>query len=54
MGEDAKEYAYDMEMKIGGMSIFFAVFCVGIVLIAVYVKLFKQFHSPSGSLFNQN
>jgi hypothetical protein len=46
MGES--DYENAMEMKLGGMIIFFSVFCVGIILLSVYIKLFKKFHSPSG------
>ena len=53
MGEEVIEYDHSMEMKIGGMIIFGSVFIVGIVLLIVYVKMFKKYHSPHAGNYNE-
>ena len=53
MGDEATVYDHSMEMKIGGMVIFFSVFTVGIILLIIYVKFFKKFHSPHAGAYNE-
>ncbi|GAT96327.1 single tm domain protein [Entamoeba histolytica] len=46
MSKEDEVYEYSTEMKIGGMMVFGSVFIVGLILLIVYVKLYKSFHSP--------
>ena len=47
------DFPHEMEMKIGGMIIYFAIFVSGIVLLIFYCKKFKHYDSPKGDMFNQ-